>query len=73
MCYYYRFKFLHICKVFKWYGMSCIVIFEKLEDDDPVFRRVINRFGLLSYDRKVWRLDEDKKQAKKDIKSGKKK
>tara|TARA_R110002110_G_scaffold405349_1_gene624479 strand:+ start:22622 stop:23284 length:663 start_codon:yes stop_codon:yes gene_type:complete len=69
----YKIKFLHICKVFKWYGMSCIVIFEKLEDDDPVFRRVINRFGLLSYDRKVWRLDEDKKQAKKDIKSGKKK
>ena len=67
----YKIKFLHICKVFKWYGMSCIVIFEKLEEDDirpPGFNK-----GLLSYDRKVWRLDEDKKQAKKDIKSGKKK
>ena len=70
----YKIKFLHICKVFKWYGMSCIVIFEKLGEDDPQSK------GLLSYDRKVWRLDEDKKQskkdknqAKKDIKSGKKK
>tara|TARA_R110000803_G_scaffold14681_9_gene40834 strand:+ start:149 stop:832 length:684 start_codon:yes stop_codon:yes gene_type:complete len=67
----YKIKFLHICKVFKWYGMSCIVIFEKLGEEDPLFHTNVK--GLLSYDRKVWRLDEDKKQAKKDIKSGKKK
>ena len=64
----YKIKFLHICKVFKWYGMSCIVIFEKLGE-----LQLYTTKGLLSYDRKVWRLDEDKKQAKKDIKSGKKK
>ena len=48
--------------------MSCIVIFEKLGE-----LQLYTTKGLLSYDRKVWRLDEDKKQAKKDIKSGKKK
>lgn len=34
---------LHMCKVFKWYGMSYIVQFEK------------GMKGIMSYDRKVWR------------------
>jgi len=34
---------LHMCKVFKWYGMSLIVVFEK------------NKNPILSYDRIVWR------------------
>jgi len=34
---------LHICKVFKWYGMSLIVVWEK------------NKNSILSYDRIVWR------------------
>ena len=35
---------LHLCKVFKWYGMSLIVVFEKDVEDN-----------ILSYDRIVWR------------------
>ena len=34
---------LHICKVFKWYGMSLIVVFEK------------NKNPILTYDRIVWK------------------
>ena len=34
---------IHMCKVFKWYGMSFIVQFEKGENH------------IISYDRKVWR------------------
>lgn len=34
---------IHMCKVFKWFGMSYFVVFEK---DMP---------NLISYDRKVWR------------------
>tara|TARA_R110002050_G_scaffold167471_1_gene298264 strand:- start:107 stop:607 length:501 start_codon:yes stop_codon:yes gene_type:complete len=34
---------IHICKVFKWYGMSMIVVWEK--DKNPI----------MSYDRVVWR------------------
>lgn len=34
---------IHMCKVFKWFGMSVIVVFEK------------NRDNIISYDRKVWR------------------
>jgi len=34
---------LHMCKVFKWFGMSLIVVWEK--GGEPI----------LSYDRKVWR------------------
>lgn len=33
---------LHLCKVFKWFGMSCIVVWEK------------DKTGIISYDRKVW-------------------
>jgi len=58
----YAIKFLHICKVFKWYGMSCIVIFDKMADAKDE--------GLLSYDRTIWRLDKDRKKNKK--KKGKK-
>ena len=36
---------MHYCKVFKWYGMSAIVQFEK------------NKEGIISYDRVVWRED----------------
>jgi hypothetical protein len=45
---------LHMCKVYKWYGMSYIVQFEK------------GHKGIMSYDRKVWR--EEKKEEKKDLK-----
>ena len=38
----------HLCKVFKWYGMSCIVQFERDSHDIPC----------LTYDRIVWREDE---------------
>ncbi len=34
---------IHMCKVFKWFGMSIIVVFEK------------NKNNIISYDRKVWR------------------
>lgn len=34
---------IHICKVYKWYGMSCIVVWEK------------NKKSIFSYDRTVWR------------------
>ena len=34
---------IHICKVFKWYGMSMIVVWEK--DKKPI----------MSYDRIVWK------------------
>ncbi len=34
---------LHMCKVFKWFGMSLIVVWEKEGE------------SILSYDRKVWR------------------
>lgn len=34
---------LHMCKVFKWYGMSCIVQFEKDKDN------------VISYDRQIWK------------------
>jgi len=34
---------LHMCKVFKWFGMSAIVVFEK------------NKANVISYDRQVWR------------------
>ena len=34
---------IHMCKVFKWYGMSFIVQFERGESH------------IISYDRKVWR------------------
>ena len=34
---------LHMCKVFKWYGMSFIVVFEK------------NKDNVISYDRIVWK------------------
>ena len=34
---------IHMCKVFKWYGMSFIIQFEKGENN------------IISYDRKVWR------------------
>jgi tRNA1(Val) A37 N6-methylase TrmN6 len=34
---------LHMCKVFKWFGMSVIVVFEK------------EKKNLISYDRQVWR------------------
>ena len=39
---------LHMCKVFKWYGMSVIVQFEKDKDN------------IISYDRVVWREEEKK-------------
>ena len=34
---------LHMCKVFKWYGMSYIVVFEK------------NKENVITFDRTVWR------------------
>ena len=34
---------IHLCKVFKWFGMSIIVVFEKGANN------------IISYDRKVWR------------------
>jgi hypothetical protein len=34
---------LHMCKVFKWYGMSCIVQFEKGQDN------------IITFDRQVWK------------------
>lgn len=34
---------IHMCKVFKWYGMSFIIQFEK------------DKSSIISYDRKVWR------------------
>ncbi len=34
---------LHFCKVYKWFGMSCIVQFEK------------NKKSIISFDRKVWK------------------
>lgn len=36
---------IHMCKVFKWYGMSFIVVFEKTETID----------NLISFDRTVWK------------------
>ena len=36
---------IHMCKVYKWYGMSCIVVWEK------------NKKSILTYDRTVWRGD----------------
>lgn len=44
----YKIVKLHMCKVWKWYGMSFFVVWEKTESD-----------GIISYDRTVWR--EDKK------------
>ena len=38
---------IHLCKIFRWYGMSCIVQFELLKNNE------IN--NLISFDRKVWR------------------
>jgi hypothetical protein len=38
---------IHMCKVFKWYGMSVIIQFEKNE----------NKFNIISFDRTVWRND----------------
>ena len=49
----------HMCKVFKWYGMSAIVTWEK------------GRRGIFSYDRKVWRNEKDKKKTKKPKKNKK--
>ena len=43
----------HMCKVFKWYGMSAIVTWEK------------GGTGIFSYDRKVWRNEKDKKKTRK--------
>jgi hypothetical protein len=34
---------LHMCKVYKWYGMSLIVVFEK------------NKPSIITYDRVVWK------------------
>ena len=39
---------IHMCKVFKWYGMSVIVQFEK------------DKVNIISYDRVVWREEEKK-------------
>jgi hypothetical protein len=39
-------SFMHLCKVFKWYGMSCFVIFEE---------EISN--NIISFDRIVWRSD----------------
>lgn len=35
---------MHLCKVFKWYGISAFVVFEK------------NKPNIVSYDRMVWRV-----------------
>ncbi len=43
----YKIIFLHMCKVYKWYGMSYIVNFQKQ-----------NNNGILSYDRVVWKEDK---------------
>ena len=40
----YKISNIHLCKVFKWYGMSCIVIFENGLDK-----------SVLDYDRVVWK------------------
>ena len=48
-----------MCKVFKWYGMSAIVTWEK------------GGTGIFSYDRKVWRNEKDKKKTKKTKKNKK--
>ena len=42
----YKLKQLHYCKVFKWFGMSNIVLYKKTEDD--ISQKI-------SFDRKVWR------------------
>ena len=34
---------IHLCKVFKWFGMSAFIVWEK------------NKPGILNYDRAVWR------------------
>ena len=34
---------IHLCKVYKWYGMSCIVVWEK------------DKKGIINYDRIVWK------------------
>ena len=34
---------IHLCKVFKWFGMSAFVVWEK------------DKKGIINYDRKVWR------------------
>ena len=34
---------IHLCKVFKWFGMSAFIVWEK------------NKPGILNYDRTVWR------------------
>lgn len=38
---------MHMCKVFKWFGMSFIVQFEKMKNKDET--------GIVSYDRIVWK------------------
>ena len=43
----FKIVFLHMCKVYKWYGMSYIVNFQKQ-----------NGNGILSYDRVVWKEDK---------------
>jgi len=40
----YYIKKMHLCKVYKWYGMSSIVVWVRNEGN-----------GILSYDRKVWK------------------
>ena len=45
----YKITKLHLCKVFEWYGMSAIVVWE-----------LTDKKGLLSYDRIVWRQDKIK-------------
>ena len=40
----YKIVKLHLCKVYKWYGMSFIVVWEKTEQN-----------GILSYDRTTWK------------------
>ena len=40
----YYMKKIHLCKVWKWYGMSCIVVWVRGEGN-----------GIIGYDRKVWR------------------
>mgnify|MGYP003115684357 CR=1 FL=1 len=48
---------LHMCKVYKWYGMSYIVQFE------------YGGKNIMSYDRKVWREEKkEEKKTKKDLK-----
>lgn len=44
---------LHMCKVFSWYGMSYIVQWEK------------GQTSIMSFDRKVWREEEPKKEEPK--------